>query len=215
MKSIILDLEFTRVNKENKEEKRISEYEIIQIGAVKLSADNEIEDSFSTYVKPRYSTISSSVEVLTHINNDMVEDAPYFEESMDSFFEWLGEDAIIYSWSESDRDQIINECLLKNYFPEKLDNILDNWVDFQNIYGALLGVRRKLSLENALKSVGIKFKGVQHSAINDAYNTAELFRLTKDEKEFNKRTASIVEFFEETKPLTYTLADKLKGIKIA
>ena len=39
--------------------------------------------------------------------------------------------------------------------------------------------------------------------------------LTKDEKEFKKKAAPVVDLFKESEPLTYSLADKLKGIKIA
>ena len=39
--------------------------------------------------------------------------------------------------------------------------------------------------------------------------------LTKDEKEFKKKAAPVVDLFKESEPLTYSLADKVKGIKIA
>ena len=61
----------------------------------------------------------------------------------------------------------------------------------------------------------IRFRIYQHSALSDAYNTAELLILTKDEKEFKKKAAPVVDLFKESEPLTYSLADKLKGIKIA
>lgn len=93
--------------------------------------------------------------------------------------------------------------------------MLDKWVDFQMVYGAMLGFKSQLSLKNAIQSVDYDFKGSQHSALIDAYNTAELLILTKNEKEFKRKTAPVVDLLKESEPLTYSLADKLKGIKIA
>lgn len=216
MNIIVLDLEFTSINKEHKQEKRISKYEIIQIGAVKIGPSNEIEDTFSTFVQPEYSNVSEKVTELTGISDEMLQGAPDYTEAMDMFFVWIGEeDAIINSWSKTDKEQIINESLLKVYYNNRLDEMLDKWVDFQVVYGAMLGFNSQLSLKNAIQSVDYDFKGSQHSALNDAYNTAELLILTKDEKEFKKKAAPVVDLFKESEPLTYSLADKLKGIKIA
>lgn len=216
MNIIVLDLEFTSVNKEHKQEKRISKYEIIQIGAVKIGPSNKIEDTFSTFVQPEYSNVSEKVTELTGITDEMLQEAPVYKDAMDKFFDWIGEDdAIINSWSKTDKEQLISESTLKAYHNGRLDEMLDKWVDFQVVYGAMLGFKSQLSLKNAIQSVDYDFKGSQHSALSDAYNTAELLILTKNEKEFKKKTAPVVDLLKESEPLTYSLADKLKGIKIA
>lgn len=216
MNIIVLDLEFTSINKEHKQEKRISKYEIIQIGAVRIGSSNKIEDTFSTFVKPEYSNVSEKVTELTGITDEMLQEALGYNDAMDKFFDWIGEDeAIINSWSETDKEQIIKETKLKNYHNERMVEMLDKWVDFQVVYGAMLGFKNQLSLKNAIKSVDYDFKGSQHSALSDAYNTAELLILTKNEREFKKKTAPVVDLLKESEPLTYSLADKLKGIKIA
>lgn len=49
--NIVVDLEFTPVDKGAKTRK--FKYEIIQIGAVRVSSDGEIKDSFSSFCEAR------------------------------------------------------------------------------------------------------------------------------------------------------------------
>ena len=62
---IILDLEFCSVDNDQKEMKKLSRFETIQFGAVKLDANNEIIGRYESLVKPRYSHIDEAVSNLT------------------------------------------------------------------------------------------------------------------------------------------------------
>ena len=115
MNKIILDLEFCKMAKNELEAREICKHEIIQIGAVKLDSQNKIIDSFNMLVKPCYSNISKKVERLTHISNEMVSDAPDFIYAMDQFFSWIGQEPfIMYSWSMTDKEYMVNNPLLKS-----------------------------------------------------------------------------------------------------
>lgn len=173
--SEVVDLEFTALNKAYKEERKISRYETIQIGAVKLNEKNELIDRFSTLVKPAYSEIQAKVSELTHISDALVKNAPSFPKALNDFL---------------------------------------NWVDFQLLVGNLLGIKQQLSLSNALRGTGIVYVGSQHSALDDAENTAELFRLTQDAAVFREKAGDILDLLEPTRELTFSMGELFKNIKI-
>lgn len=216
MKTVVLDLEFTRLNKECKEERKICKYEVIQIGAVMLNSEHEIISRFNTLVKPTFSKIQPMVTELTHISDAMVANAPSFSKALNDFLSWIGdEDVIVYSWSDTDKNQFEQESILKKCKCDRLERLLNNWIDLQMLVGNLLGVHQQLSLANALKGTGILYVGNEHSALDDAENTARLFRLTKDEKKFKEKAGSVLELLEPKDELTYSLGGLLKDIKIA
>lgn len=215
MNTIIIDLEFTALNREYKEERKISRYETIQIGAVKLNANNELVDRFSTLVKPAYSEIQSKVSELTHISDALVKNAPSFPKALNDFLNWVGdEESIVYSWSDTDKKQLRNESCLKQCTDERLEKLLNHWGDLQLLVGNLLGIKQQLSLSNALRGTGIVYVGNQHSALDDAVNTAELYRMTQDEKTFRKKAGGVLDLLEPTQELTFSMGELFKNIKI-
>lgn len=82
---VAMDLETTGLNP------RLDK--IIEIGAVKVR-NAEIVDTFCTYVNPGRS-IPEQITRLTGIGDDEVKDAPFIEEVMTQFLEFLGEDYLL------------------------------------------------------------------------------------------------------------------------
>ena len=74
--NIVLDLEFTPVDREVKTDSFRSE--IIQIAAVRVSPEGEMLDCFSAYVKPEYTQkVARSVQRLTGIKTcDLIDERP-------------------------------------------------------------------------------------------------------------------------------------------
>lgn len=66
---------------------------IIEIGAVRVR-DGEPVDTFSTFVNPAKSLPAQIVE-LTGIHDADVADAPYIDEILDTFFAFVGDDALL------------------------------------------------------------------------------------------------------------------------
>ena len=66
---------------------------IIEIGAVRVR-DGEVVDTFCTYVNPAKS-IPERITELTGIRNEDVAKAPYIEEVLPQFMEFLGEDNLL------------------------------------------------------------------------------------------------------------------------
>lgn len=79
----------------------IHETNIIEIGAVKLDKKTlEIKSEFSILIKPKHFPILPEITEITGISNEMVAQAPYFDEAIPAFLEWYGEKnkSILAGW---------------------------------------------------------------------------------------------------------------------
>lgn len=202
MNHIIIDLEMNTSSKDSE-----MKNEIIEIGAVKLNDDFHEISRFHTYSHPENGEITEIITSLTGIKQYDVENAPLFHESMDSFIKWAGEgDFIVYSWSNCDKKQIEYEAAYKKYFHERLDYIKKNWVDLQDEYDKVIGTSHSVALDNALKSAGVEVIGVPHTALGDAINTAELFKILRNEDLKKEKLGNLIELFKQ-KNITNSLMD--------
>lgn len=208
MMHIFVDYEMNEINKSYREQRAICKREIIEIGAVKLDDTGKEVDSFTQYVKPQFGKITEYYQKLTGISNEMVADKPNFHEAMVRFYEWAGtEEYTIYSWSDSDIFQISKEAALKNEKDERLTYMLEHWIDYQEKFGKILGVERKVSLMDAVHAIGKQFDGKQHDALWDARNTSEIYRLSLDERKFKVVMQPIVDLFNPQKKIGATLGE--------
>ena len=87
-------------------------------------------------------------------------------------------------------------------------------MDFQNEYIVKLGLGRVVSLEKALNYAGIEFRGKQHDALDDAKNTADLFKIIRDNSLFEEHLHIVKEALE-SKPMVNTLGSMFDFAKIA
>jgi inhibitor of KinA sporulation pathway (predicted exonuclease) len=88
-------------------------------------------------------------------------------------------------------------------------------MDFQKVYGYLIGYRHQMSLKNAVMSANGQFIGTQaHTALYDAMATAELLIMTTSKEEFTKRTRSIRELLAPPKKCCTTIGE-LYGAQLA
>lgn len=219
MRYVVVDLEMNKLDNQYTEEKKICNQEIIEIGAVMLDNGHQEISRFKTYVKPQYSEeIRDVITKLTGITTKMVKDAPVFEEAVKQFFGWCfsydGE-CQVQAWSDSDLHQILAEIALKHYVINKKEQeLIDNWMDFQNEYIVKLGLGRVVSLEKALNYAGIEFQGKQHDALDDAKNTADLFKIIRDNSLFEEHLHIVKEALE-SKPMVNTLGSMFDFAKIA
>lgn len=184
--------------------------EIIEIGAVKLNEQYEQIDSFSCYVHPAFNQITKKVTEITGITDEKLADAVEFAQAMEQFVQWIGTDPVrIYAWSESDKKQLLAECQYKKLYGGQLPENMRRWMDFQKVYTRIMGLSRSLSLSSAITIIDNDFEGHQHSALDDAANSAELLRLVKDKERFKAKTAGIKKVFKADAPLTASIGDML------
>ena len=179
MKHIVVDLEMNKVGKEHRN--LGCTMETIEIGAIMLDENFQEISSFRTYVKPEYNTrITSIVRDLTGITYDMVINAPKF--------------------NDNDYKQVSKELRLKKYDISTIESKIfsNEWNDFQEEFDTELGFDKQVSLSLALDMAGIDFLGREHSALDDARNTAKLFHVFKDREMFDITLSKIAEAMKPT-----------------
>ncbi len=205
---VFMDLEMKPVDRQFRHQWDICRQEVIEFGAVKLGEDLGEIDSFRALVKPVYGDIPPRYAKLTGIDNDMVAGAADFETVLAEFAAWCDDAETVYAWSGSDLDQLRGEVKMKDIaFP--LDRLAGKWADFQKIFTRAVGLKRELSLEQAVNIANVNFEGHQHDALWDARNTAELYRIYKDEARFQAVIGPLREAVNPKKQTSFTLADAL------
>ncbi len=199
MQHIMIDLEMNKIEKQRKDEKKLSS-ELIEIGAVRMDEQFQFIEKYQTYVSPDYGKMDPIIIDLTGITDKMLEGAPKFAQAMDAFAAWIGkEPTTFYSWSMSDIRQFQNESDFKGYTGKIITRMEKNWVDFQEEYSKLLGITKKIKLDQAVSAADYEFTGDQHTALADAVNTAEILRLSKNPEEFERVMKPVLDLFRPEK----------------
>lgn len=141
--------------------------EIIEIGAIKLKG-TRIVDTFSSFVNPN-KIIPKKISELTHITQDMVDNAPTIEDVLPKFLEFT-KDAVMVAHNSAFDMGFIRRDAKKymgiDYKPPIIDTLQmarDLYPDLKGYNLDRLNKTFKLSLEN------------HHRAIDDAQSTAKLF----------------------------------------
>jgi len=216
MKYVVVDLEMCGVPKFAGEHGKQLRNETIQIGAVLVDEKYEIVSTFNTYVKPELGYLDYFISKLTGITKADLNDAPYFEEAIDSFMDWIPDgDVRCVSWSMNDMHQLKKEMEKKNIVNTKLTTLLDSWIDYQVPVDEKLGMERNVSLEEALIATDIIQNGKAHDGLDDAYNTALLFVKMEKNPDFELNRMYSYAKEETTRELSYTLGDLFKGMMVA
>ena len=145
--------------------------EIIQIGAVRVTEDQEVADEFQVLVKPKYYRhLNRRVSKLTGIKETQLrEEGIPFPEAMESFCRWCGEDIVFLTWGFDDIG-ILRENL--QLFELSAD-WTDKWYNAQMIFNAQTdGSTAQKALKTAMEIFGIEATRPAHDALGDAYHTA-------------------------------------------
>lgn len=180
---IIMDLEWNNAFVKSTQ-KFINE--IIEIGAVKLDDKLNQVDTFSELVKPVVSRkLRSRIKNLTHITNDDVRSGKPFSKVVSELEEWVGEDAIILTWGDTDI-----RTLLTNYkqFLKKTEiDFIKEYVDLQAY------CQQFINMEN-IQQAGLSYaaecleidpeKYPHHRALDDSLLSAECFKRVFETEKF-------------------------------
>ncbi|HJB25527.1 MAG TPA: exonuclease domain-containing protein [Firmicutes bacterium] len=216
MQHIFLDFEMNQIPRADRPEGSRMHSEIVEIGAVKLDKDYQQIDRFSCYVRPERAPICKKCTELTGITDETVKNAKPLAQALEEFISWIGEGQVrIYSWSNTDLRQLKTECREKGIYPNGLEPPFRRWMDFQRIYTRLMGLsnRSRLSLKNAIGTVEEDFSGSQHSAADDAQNSASLLTMVmREPEEFARRTRVITQSVNNKHLQQSTLGDMFPGL---
>lgn len=141
---------------------------LIEIAAIKVKNGAEI-DSFESYINPKR-PISELITRLTSITDDDVKDAPFEEEVMTNFYNWLDEDDILVAHNAKFDlgflDKSFERLGLKNKNNASIDTLFISRAENKEA--------KRHGLSNLAKLYKVRL--VQHHrAIYDTKATAEIF----------------------------------------
>jgi len=175
MNYIVLDMEWDQPWPGSPSSKKVLPVairgEIIQIGAVRVTEDQQIMDEFQILIKPKYYRhLNRRVSKLTGIKETRLrEEGVGFAEAMESFRAWCGENIVFLTWGFDDIG-ILRENLqlfgLDTDWTEK-------WYNAQMIFNAQTdGATAQKALKTAMEIFEIEATRPAHDALGDAYHTA-------------------------------------------
>lgn len=176
MQYIVLDLEWNQaMSSKSSVFNRLPIHlrgEIIQIGAVKLTEDMQPGEEFQADVKPVYfKRMHYKVKKLTGFDKDRLDHGLGFDEAMERFREWCGDECTFITWGYDDQG-----IMEQNIIIHDLDwDWIAGWMNVQLIFNVQTnGDRNQKSLKTAMEHYEIEQTRIAHDALGDAYNTARV-----------------------------------------
>lgn len=182
MNYIVLDLEWNQSNREAEEsEEKGLNFEIIEIGAIKLNSDRTMISEFSQLVKPQvFQEMHYVTSRLIHLQMRELERGQAFPKVVEDFLSWCGEDYIFCTWGPLDLTELQKN--MRYYGLEPLTDGPLKFLDVQKLFSLNCedGKSRR-ALEYAVDFLKISKDIPFHRAFSDAYYTAKVLA-TLDEK---------------------------------
>lgn len=176
--------------------------QILQIGAVKLDNKFNVIDTFEVTVKSDISKkVTGRFAKLTGITTEIMLSGVPFETAVERYNQWVGEDTVTMTWSNSDLYTIL----------ENEDNILKNtrfkiekYLDLQKFVQGEMRLsgyedKNQVSLEAAAEILNIKTDDIDfHTAKDDSLVCAYLLKKCYNKPRFEAliRDTSDPEFFK-------------------
>ena len=168
MNFLILDLELNQPTQS-----------IIQIGAVVGNLESgEVLEQLSVYVRPYpEETISDFIVKLTGIDNALIDErGAHLTQGFKSVLDLHSRHRCfknVVTWGGNDAQLLINQTQAKD---SSINPLVFGyrWIDLKTAFQMYQFSNNRASrggLKGALRSVGLSFKGRQHDALDDAYNT--------------------------------------------
>ncbi|MBQ7566581.1 MAG: exonuclease domain-containing protein [Oscillospiraceae bacterium] len=174
MQYIVLDMEWNQAWPGSAAARRLEtpiHGEIIQIGAVRVSAEREVRDEFQILIRPKYiRKLNSKVSKLTGIKEAVLkEQGVEFPAAIEAFRRWIGGEFVFLTWGYDDI-RILRENLLLY----SMDSAwVEKWYNAQLIFNAQTdGGSMQKALLTALEIMGIEPTRPAHDALGDAYHTS-------------------------------------------
>ena len=175
MNYIVMDMEWNQPWPGSPSSKKVLPVQIrgdiIQIGAVRVTEDQQVTDEFQILIKPKYYRhLNRRVSKLTGIKETQLrEEGVPFPEAIEAFKSWCGEDIIFLTWGFDDIGILRENLMLFN-----LDTAFtEKWYNAQMIFNAQTdGSTAQKALKTAMEMFEIEATRPAHDALGDAYHTA-------------------------------------------
>lgn len=224
MNYIIMDLEWNQSSTGEEEVSRILPFEIVEIGAIKLNSEREMVSEFSELVKPQvYHEMHHITSKLIHLQMEQLEQGKPFVKVAEQFFDWCGDDYIFCTWGPLDLTELQRN--LRYYGMEPLADGPLKFLDVQKLFSiAYEDKKSRRTLEHAIDHLQIKKDIPFHRAFSDAYYTAKVLALMKEEvlRNYsfdvfhipkNKKSEIHVQFDTYAKYISRGFADKAEAME--
>lgn len=171
MNYVVLDLEWNQGPDIKKKDKRKNQpnFEIIEIGAVRLSGGGEITGEFSRLIKPQiYRSLHYVAKKLIHVRMEELQGGKPFVEVMSDFLDWCGEDYIFCTWGPLDLSEL--QSNMQYYGMKALQDGPIRFLDVQKLFSlAYDDGKSRCALETAVDFLEIEKDIPFHRAFSDAY----------------------------------------------
>lgn len=196
---IILDLEWNQLFPSQKGKQNAQGYilrnDIIQLGAVKMNAQKEIVDTFSTLVcPPGNGRLNPNITKVTGLKREMLTGSPSFPQAIEKFCQWCKEEDVFLTWGYDDIP-ILKQNLLFYGLPM---GFCANWYNAQEFFAKQLKLDRlQYALKDAAQMLEIELDKPMHDALQDALYTTYICQRLNVEDGI-RMAGSATEQFEET-----------------
>lgn len=166
---IVVDLEATC-----ERDRKLDNPEIIEIGVAKLEiASGSILRKDSYIITPMYNKISDYCTELTGYTQEHIDkNGRPFVERLNTFKkDYALRNTAWASWGDYDRWTFKDNCRLSEVdYP-----FSSRHLNLKTVVAMLMGWPKELGLINAMNELGMEFEGLQHTGVDDAFNTARVF----------------------------------------
>ena len=145
--------------------------EIIQIGAVRVTEEQQVADEFQVMVRPKYyRSLNRRVSKLTGIKESRLKsEGISFPDAIERFRTWCGPEPVFLTWGFDDI-AILRENLQLYELPTEW---VSQWYNAQMMFNAQTdGSTAQKALKTAMEMFGIEATRPAHDALGDAYHTA-------------------------------------------
>lgn len=172
---IVLDLEWNQSAGGKEESVEKFPFEIIEIGAVRLDDTMEETGEFRRLIKPRvYPELHEKILEVTHIEKEtLMREGLEFKDAIRDFISWCGDNPIFCTWGSMDLTE-----LQRNITYYKLPSPFQKpllYYDVQKLYSLHNGDgKSRLSLDLAVREMGILEERPFHRALDDAHYTGRI-----------------------------------------
>ncbi len=177
---IVFDLEWNQGDAPVTQNGKTLNFEIVEIGAVKLNDKKEIIGEFSELIKPQvHKHMHRITGKLIHLSMEDLENGKPFQEVASDFLGWCGEDPVFCSWGPLDLTEFQRN--LDFFGLPLLSDRPVAFYDVQKLYSIAYddGKNRK-ALSTAVDELGISKDIPFHRALADAEYTARIFGTIND-----------------------------------
>ncbi len=174
---IVFDLEWNQGDAPVTRDGKTIQFEIVEIGAVKLNNKMEKVDEFSRLIKPQvHRHMHRITGKLIHLSMDDLENkGEWFEDVAEEFLRWCGKEPKFCTWGPLDLTEFQRNL---DFFDMPLlsDRPLA-YYDVQKLYSLTYdNGKLRRGLESAVDKLGIKKDIPFHRALADAEYTSKIFR---------------------------------------